>query len=319
MQKLIVILGPTASGKSDLAVALALWLNSGQAKKFGVTGAEIISADSRQVYKGLDIGTGKITKKEMKGVKHYLLDVCSPKYRFTVSDFVKLTNSLIGKIVIKNKIPVICGGTGFYIDALLGDKQIPEVPPNPKIRKRLEKKSAEELFKILQKLDPERAAAIDSHNPRRLVRAIEICHALGGVPKFGYKNSEPGDRKYDVIKIGIKVEEKKLKKMINKRIEKWFKKGLIKEVQNLHKKGLSWKRMGEIGLEYKIVANYLQKKTRPPFAEAPQNKAEMMEKMQKETWKYAKRQMTWFKKDKNILWFKPKINPIQNRIIKFLK
>ena len=164
--KIIVILGPTASGKSDIAVALAKKING-----------EIISADSRQVYKGLDIGTGKITKREMKGVKHYLLDVVFPTLqlrsgqakRFSASDFVKMTILTIVKIVTKGKVPIVCGGTGFYIDALLGDKQIPEVLPNPTLRKKMEKKTTEELFEMLKKMDPERAKNIDSQNPRRLI------------------------------------------------------------------------------------------------------------------------------------------------------
>ena len=172
-QKLIAILGPTASGKSDLAVTLA--------KKFN---GEIISADSRQVYKGLDIGTGKITKKEMRGVKHYLLDVANPQKRFTASDYVLLVNRAIAQIVDKNKIPIICGGTGFYIDAILGEKQIPEVAPDPLLRKELENKTTQELFEILKKLDRERAENIDAKNPRRLIRAIEICEAIGRVPKI---------------------------------------------------------------------------------------------------------------------------------------
>ena len=286
--KIIVILGPTASGKSDIAVALALRLRSGQAKKLGVKGAEIISADSRQVYKGLNIGTGKITKKEMEGVKHYLLDVTSAKKRFTASDYKILAEKAIQEILDKRKVPIICGGTGFYIDALLGDKQIPEVPPNLKLRKQLEKKSVEELFEILKKLDPERAETIERQNPRRLMRAIEIVKKLGRVPKY-----EARDMKYDVLKIGIKIPEEKLKKRINKRIEKWFRQGLLKEVRNLHKKGLSWKRMGEIGLEYKLVSLFLQNKI---------SKEDMVERMQIETRQYAKRQMTWFKKDKSIIW-----------------
>ena len=287
--KLIVILGPTASGKSDIAVALA--------KKFN---GEIISADSRQVYKGLDIGTGKITKKEMKGVKHYLLDVYSPKKRFTASDFVKMTNSVIAKIVTEGKVPIVCGGTGFYIDALLGDKQIPEVPPNEKLRKQLEKKSTGELFEILKKLDPERAKTIERQNPRRLVRAIEICEAIGKVPSHFAK--APRDKTYDVLKIGIKIPDTELKNRINKRIEKWFKMGLLKEVQNLHDRGLSWKRMGEIGLEYKLVAEYLSK--------GIFDTSQLKKKMSEKTYQYAKRQRLWFKKDKNIIWLPPKISDI---------
>ena len=330
MQKLIVILGPTASGKSDVAVSLA--------KKYN---GEVISADSRQVYKGLDIGTGKITKKEMKGVKHYLLDVVNPilrlrsgQERFTASDFVKLTSGAIAQIVTKNKVPIVCGGTGFYIDALLGDKQIPEVPPNEKLRKQLEKKSAEKLFKILKKLDPERAKNIDARNSRRLIRAIEICKALGKVPKLQIINPKSEIRnKFKIIKIGIApqkkithpnpsltlregqkgekyvFDEEELRKRINKRIQKWFKMGLLKEVHNLHKKGLSWKRMGEIGLEYKIVSLFLQNKI---------SKSKMVERIQNETWQYAKRQITWFKRDQNTIWLSPKISQFEKEVREFL-
>lgn len=279
--KIIVILGQTASGKSDLAVLLA--------KKFN---GEVISADSRQVYKGLDIGTGKINKKEMRGVPHHLLDVALPKKVFTASDFKDLAEKAIEKILKNKKVPIICGGTGFYIDALFGDKQIPEVPPNLELRKELEKKTVEELFEILKKLDPDRALSIDAKNPRRLIRAIEICSALGRVPPLHQDSA--GQAKYEVLKIGIKVDEKELKERINKRIEKWFKQGLLAEVASLHKKGLSWKRMSEIGLEYKLVGQYLQNKI---------SKELMIERMQIETYQYAKRQMTWFKKSKGVGWF----------------
>ena len=300
MQKLIVILGPTASGKSDIAVALA--------KKFS---GEIISADSRQVYKGLNVGTGKITKKEMGGVKHHLLDVAFPKKRFSASDFKILSTEAIVKIVSKNKIPIICGGTGFYIDALLGDKQIPEVPPNEKLRKQLEKKSVGELLEILKKLDPERAENIDAKNPRRLIRAIEICKIIGKVPLFNPKKqnfSGQANLKYEVLKIGIKMEEKELKSRINKRLEKRIEQGMIIEAKKLHNKGLSWKRMWELGLEYGALADFLEKKI---------NKKEMIERLQKEIWHYAKRQITWFKRDKSIIWLPPKIGLIEKEVKKF--
>lgn len=300
MQKLIVILGPTASGKSNIAVALA--------KKFN---GEVISADSRQVYKGLNIGTGKITKKEMRGVPHHMLDVASPKRRFTASDFVKNTNETVVQIVLRNKIPIICGGTGFYIDALLGDKQIPEVPPNLKLRKQLGKKTTAELFEILKKMDPERAETIDKQNPRRLIRAIEICKAIGKVPKLQIPNSKNQiANKFKIIKLGIKISNEELKIRINKRIEKWFKMGLLKEVKNLHKKGLSWKRMAEIGLEYKIVSLFLRGKI---------SRSEMIKLMQKKTWGYAKRQRLWFKKTLNVVWSLPEIKPIEKGVGRFLK
>lgn len=294
-------MGPTASGKSDVAVEIA--------RKFN---GEVISADSRQVYKGLDIGTGKITKKEMKGVPHHLIDVVSPILRlrsgqgqFSVSEYVKLGDGAIKDILKRGKVPIICGGTGFYISALLGESELAEVPPNPLLRKKLEKKSAGELYAMLQKLDPVRSVAIDRYNPRRLVRAIEIAIGKGKMErskKGKIVGNEARSMKYEVCKIGIQVPDDELKARINKRIEKWFKQGLVKEVENLHKKGLSWKRMDELGLEYKLASKYLKKEM---------SKEEMIAKMQTETWAYAKRQRTWFKRDKEIIWISPQKNVIK--------
>ncbi|MEK7612980.1 MAG: tRNA (adenosine(37)-N6)-dimethylallyltransferase MiaA, partial [Patescibacteria group bacterium] len=168
MKKVLVIVGPTASGKSGLAVRLA--------KKFK---GEIISVDSRQVYKGLDIGTGKITKKEMKGVPHYLLDVANPKKQFSVSQYKKFADKIVRYIVLENRLPIIVGGTGFYIDTLAGKFSLPDVPPNKLLRRKLEKFDTEELFKMLKKKDPARAKTIDRHNKVRLIRALEIVNALG--------------------------------------------------------------------------------------------------------------------------------------------
>jgi tRNA dimethylallyltransferase len=286
--KIIVILGPTATGKSDVAVTLA--------KKFN---GEVISADSRQVYKGLDIGTGKISKKEMKGIHHYLLDVASPKKRFNVSDYKKMAEQAIGKILANGKLPIICGGTGHYISALLGEQQIPEVPPNPKLRKQLERKSAPELFEMLKKLDPRRASEIDGKNPRRLVRAIEIVKALGRVPIVS--QLQPPISTYKVLKIGIKIPDEELKERINKRLERRIKpkigRGMVDEAKRLHKQGMSWKRMRELGLEYGRLADYLTGKI---------SNQEMVELLKNEIWQYAKRQMTWFKRDKEINWVGPK-------------
>ena len=163
-QKIIVVVGPTASGKSDMGVSLA--------RTFG---GEIISADSRQVYRGLDIGSGKITKKEMCGVPHFCLDLASPKKIFTAKDYERCARSAIGNIRQKNKIPIFVGGTGLYIDVALGRMRLADIPPNPRLRKRLAKKTAAQLFTLLKKLDPKRARAIDAKNPVRLIRAIEIA------------------------------------------------------------------------------------------------------------------------------------------------
>ena len=278
LNKLLVILGPTASGKSALAVEIAKKLSG-----------EIISADSRQVYKGLDIGTGKITKKEMCGIPHHLLDVANPKNRFSVADYQKLVRQKIEEILSRGHIPILCGGTGFYIHSLIDGVALPDVAPDPKLRKKLEQESTETLFAMLQKSDSVRASSIDAKNKVRLIRAIEIAQALGKVPQ----NSNTQCLSFDTLQIGINISPEKLKENINKRLLARIKMGMIDEAENLHKKGLSWKRMEELGLEYRYLAYYLQNKI---------TKSEMISKLQTEIWHYAKRQMTWFKRDKRIKW-----------------
>lgn len=284
----IVILGPTASGKSDLAVALA--------KKYN---GEVISADSRQVYKGLDIGSGKITKTEMKGVPHHLLDVVSPSTTFSVSNFQKKTKRVISEIQSRGKLPIICGGTGFYIQSIVDNTIFPEVKPNKKLRAELATYSTEKLFKTLQKLDPDRAKTIEKQNPVRLIRAIEIVKALGKVPLLDLQaigKSQDNTGTENFIQIGTKITPEKLKENIAKRLDKRLKKGMLKEAEKLHRNGLSWKRMEALGLEYRNMALFLQNKI---------SKEEMIEKIKNESWQYAKRQMTWFKRDPRIKWVTP--------------
>ena len=284
-RKIIVILGPTASGKSALAVKIA--------KKIG---GEIISADSRQVYRGLDIGSGKITKKEMGGIPHHCIDIVSPKKIYTVVDFKKRADKAIEKIFAKNKTPIIVGGTGLYIQAVADNIVLPEVKPDWKLRKQLEKKTTEEMFRMLKKLDSRRAENIDAKNPRRLIRAIEIAKKLGKVPSLNL--SMPMSRlNLDIGRIGIKLPDNVLSKNIEKRIKKMLKDGLVAETKKLKESGLSWKRIYEFGFEYKYPAMYLQGKI---------DKKEMLAKMLIENRQYAKRQMTWFKRDKRIKWISKK-------------
>lgn len=279
-KKLIAVVGPTASGKSALAVQLAKDFNG-----------EIISADSRQVYKGMDIGSGKITKKEMRGIPHHLLDVALPKQKFTVAQYQKSARAAISKILKGGKIPVICGGTGFYVQSVVDGIVIPEVKPNWKLRKKLEKKSTAELYKILKKSDPERAKNIERQNPRRLIRAIEIVMTTRKpVPKLNF--SPPP---YATLLIGINKPKKRLKNLIAKRLKKRLASGMIAEIKKLKRNVLSWKRLEEFGLEYRWVARYLQKNI---------SKKEMVNKLQKDIEHFAKRQMTWFLRDKRIKWIK---------------
>ena len=278
LNKLLVIVGPTASGKTSLSIELAEKYNG-----------EIISADSRQVYKGMDIGTGKVTKKEMKNIPHYLLDVVSPKTRFDVAKYKKLALKAIKDIQKRDKLPILIGGTGFYIQAVVDGIIIPKVKPDWKLRKELEKKSNQELYKQLKKLDPVRARNIDKDNPRRLIRAIEIVlKTKSPVPKL---KAEPIDS--NVLILGVKKDKEEIDKLIEKRLLQRLKTGMVAEVKRLHNQGVTWKRLEEFGLEYKYLALFLQNKI---------SKSEMIEKLQKEIEHYAKRQMTWFKKDKRIHW-----------------
>ena len=282
--KLIVILGPTASGKTDLSVKLA--------KKFN---GQVISADSRQVYKGMDVGSGKVTKKETKGVPHHLLDIASPKRRFTVVQYQRLTLKAINKIHKKRKIPFLVGGTGFYIQAVVNGIIIPGVKPDWQLRKKLEKKNIEELFKMLKKLDLRRAKTIEKKNKRRLIRALEIViKTKKPIPLLKKKPPQ-----FEVLIIGIKKSSEELKKLIQKRLLKRLqpprRPKMIAEVKKLKKSGLSWKRLEEFGLEYRYIAQYLQNKL---------TYEEMLEKIQKQSEKFAKRQMTWFKRDIRIRWIK---------------
>jgi tRNA dimethylallyltransferase len=279
-RKIIAVLGPTASGKSDLAVKLA--------KKFN---GEIISADSRQIYKGMNLGSGKITRKEMEKIPHHLLDVASPKRRFSVAQYRKLALEAMDKIMDKEKLPIICGGSPFYLYSLIDGIITPEVSPNWPLRKELEKKSTESLFSMLKKLDKERAKTIESKNKRRLIRALEIILTTKKRVPSLKKNPLP----YPVLIIGIKRDPTELKALIEKRLKKRLKQGMISEVEKLKQLPLSWKRLEEFGLEYRYVAQYLQGKL---------TKEEMESQLQKAIENFVKRQMNWFKKDQRIKWVK---------------
>jgi len=276
--KILVIVGPTSSGKTSLSIELA--------RKFN---GEVISADSRQVYKGMDLGTGKVTKKEMQGIRHYLLDVVSPNTQFSAARFVKMGDKAIKQILKKGKLPIICGGTGFWVDALLYG--LPEtVAPDWKLRRRLEKLTTIQLLNKLRRVWAERAKSIDPNNKRRLIRALEM--ALKGqkpVPPIR-------EIKYDTLKIGVLRDRQELRQRIHERLLARVKQGLILEVANLHKNGVSWRRLHDFGLEYRFVSRYL--------SGAIKDKEEMLKLLETAINQYAKRQGTWFKRDKEIQWVK---------------
>ena len=277
--KIIVILGPTATGKSDLAVKIARTCNG-----------EVISADSRQVYRGMDLGSGKITKREMRGVPHHLIDVVSPRSVYNVAKFQRDAYKAIDSIIARGKTPIVCGGTGFYIQSIVDGVIVPEVPPNHALRTKLARLSITELQSKLKKLDSDRLADIDAQNPVRLIRAIEIATALGSVPKIIEKP------RYDCVQIGLTLPFEELEKKISARLAKRLKQGMLAEAQRLRDDGMSWKRMESFGLEYRFMAQFLQKKI---------TRAEMIEQIRVKSLQFAKRQMRWFKRDERVKWFTP--------------
>jgi len=291
LPKLIVILGPTASGKSDLAIKLA--------KKFH---GEVISADSRQIYKYMDIGTGKMKgkrKKEkgkiisvVKGIPHYMLDVVKPNQTLTVAEYKDRAIELIRNITKRGKVPFLVGGTGLYISSIVNNWLIPRVKPSKKLRQKLEGKSNKWLFNQLKKFDPKTAKVVDRDNKRRLVRALEVC-LTSGLP-FSWQRKK-GQPLFDTLQIGLDLPREKLYKEIEKRVERMVKQGLVKEVKELVRKGYKWNLPAMSGIGYRQVGQYLRGEI---------DLKEALRLIKRDTRRYAKRQLTWFRKDKRIKWIK---------------
>lgn len=276
MNKLIVILGPTASGKTGLSVKLA--------KKFS---GEVVSADSRQVFRSMNLGTGKVTKKEKQGIKHHLIDVASPKTNYSVAKYQQQAYLAIDEIIEKGKIPFLVGGSPFYLYAVIDGLSFPKMKADEKLRKKLESKTPEQLLKMLQKIAPQRAKNIEVKNKRRLVRAVEIANNFGYMPELEKKP------KYDCLILGVKKSREELRNLIHSRLLKRMGAGMAKEVEKLHQAGVSWKRLDDFGLEYRWIAKYLQGKI---------NKREMLVKLETDINRFSKHQMTWFQKDQRIIW-----------------
>ncbi len=285
--KLIVILGPTGSGKTDLAIFLC--------RKFN---GEIISADSRQIYKEMNIGTAKTIPED---IPIYLINLISPDKKFTVAQYKKLANKKIKEIARKGKIPFLVGGTGLYIEAVCEGLEIPKIPPQEELRKKLEKKDLKELVKELLKLDPEAKNYVDLKNKRRVIRALEVCKISKKPFTFQLRKKKPS---YEILKIGIKIDRKKLYKKLEKRVDKMIKKGLKKEVEYLVKK-YGWEAPGLDSIGYKEFKLFkdLEKVARE---------------IKKNTKNYAKRQITWFKRDKEIFWIRNK-KEAEKLVKKFLE
>lgn len=284
-QKILVITGPTATGKSALAVELAK-----------VFHGEIISADSRQVYRGLDIGSAKITRDEMDGVPHHLIDIVNPTEVFTVAEFKKLADAKITEIIARGKLPILCGGTGMYISAVIDNQTFPEVPPDEKLRSELEQLSPEELFEQLKKLDPVRSESIDRHNPVRLIRALEIVKALGTVPLLRPTDTSPYEGEdSNILIIALRIPKDELDAKIAQRVADRIP-ALFTEIRNLLAQGVSSEQLRRFGLEYRYGNDYVTGKILLP---------EFIETLTIKTIQFAKRQMTWWKRDERVHWMNP--------------
>lgn len=284
--KLLCILGPTASGKSSCAVSLA--------KKFD---GEVVSADSRQVYRGLDIATGKITEEEMQGIPHHLLDVADPQDSYTVTDFKRDASEAIEDVLSRDRLPIIAGGTGYYIQTVVDNITIPEVPPNKTLREKLHEQTSEALHKQLAEKDFNRSKEIHPNNKRRIIRALEIHDALGEIPDID--PTPPDDytySPYDVLQIGLDLPDGQLRSRIHQRTVERSNRGMFEEAQRLHNNGVPLERMRELGLEYAILADWLENNI---------TKEAALERIETADWQYARKQRMWFARDKRIVWYNP--------------
>ncbi len=283
--KVIVICGPTASGKTALSIALA--------KKIG---GEIVSADSMQIYKDMDIGSAKPTKEEMQGIKHYMLDFVSPKERYSVAEYKKQAEQAIQEILQKGKTPIIVGGTGLYVNSLIYGIEYQDTKIDEEYREKLEKivveEGLEKLYEQAKEIDPQAMETISPNDRKRIIRVLEIYHETGKNKTQQEIESRKNEVKYDYKVFAITMERSILYERINKRVDIMVEQGLIQEVQNLIQKYDQYPTAMQ-ALGYKEIKQYLEGNT---------SKEEAIETIKQETRRYAKRQLTWFRKNKETIW-----------------
>ena len=284
-QKLIVIAGTNASGKSNLGVQLAARY-----------GGEVISADSRQVFRGLDLGSGKITREEMQGVPHHLIDICNPGDFFSMADFQRLAYAAIDDIHARGKIPFLVGGTGLYVDSVADGYELSDVTPDLQYRAYLETFETPALYEMLKEKLPD--TDIEPKNRNRVMRALE---------RLAADDYQPGKRnpRYDVLRLGVTWPREILKERIDERLERRLNEGMVDEVKNLMANGASTEFLMKLGLEYRFLTRYL-------LGEMPYEL--MVEDLAKAIKKFAKRQVTWFKKTENLHWLDMQADPMAQAV-----
>ena len=285
--KILVIVGPTAVGKTYVSIELA--------KKFNT---EIISADSMQIYKYMDIGTAKVTEEEACGIKHHMIDLAYPNEEFSVSEFQKLAEKHIDNLLDNGKLPIVIGGSGLYVNSLLYDLDFGKVKSDEKVKKYYtdyyNENGTDKLHALLEDVDPEAAAKIHKNNVKRVIRALEVCNITG--KKFSEMNTDirKPSNKYNCIIIGLEMDREVLYQRINKRVDIMVENGLLEEVKSLLDKGYDRNLVSLQGIGYKEIIDYLEGKT---------TKEDAIDTLKTNTRRFAKRQFTWFKADSNIKWF----------------
>jgi len=287
MNKIIVIVGPTAVGKTHISVELA--------KKLGT---EIISADSMQIYKGMDIGTAKVTEDEKQGIIHHMIDIVSPDEDYSVSEFKYTAEKIIDRLLEEKKVPVIVGGSGLYVNSLIYDLDFGNARSDEKLREYYtyyyKKHGEDALYDKLLKIDPEAAEKIHKKNVKRVIRALEVYDITGS--KFSEINTDirKESNKYDCILAGLSMERKVLYERINQRVDEMLSKGLLEEVRSLMEKGYGKNLVSMRGIGYKEIIDHLEGIT---------DYDEAADILKRNTRRFAKRQYTWFLKDRNVKWF----------------
>jgi len=284
--KVVVIVGPTASGKTALSIELAKRING-----------EIISSDSMQIYKDMNIGTAKVTKEEMEAIKHYLIDFVYPNQRYTVSDFKKDATEAIKEILKKGKVPIIVGGTGLYVNSLIYGIEYQDMQFDEKYRNKLmeiaeTEEGLKSLWKQAEEIDPEAMKKISKNDKKRIIRVLEIYKATGKTKTEQEILSRKKEIEYDFKVFGISMDREKLYERINKRVDIMINQGLEDEVRILLEKYSEFPTAMQ-GLGYKEVVEYFK-----GFL----TREEMIDKIKQESRRYAKRQLTWFRRNKEIIW-----------------
>ncbi|NLL82115.1 MAG: tRNA (adenosine(37)-N6)-dimethylallyltransferase MiaA [Tissierellia bacterium] len=308
--KLFIIMGPTAVGKTSISIELARRLKGG-----------IISADSMQIYKYMNIGTAKITKDEMKDIPHYMIDIINPDEEFTVSNYKEMATNYIKEINCRNKLPIVVGGTGLYINSLVYNLNFTGVEPNEKIRERYEsiriEKGNQYLHRLLENIDQDSANRISINDTKRIIRALEIYEVTGKSMEEYNKNFRSPNEDYDLLMICLNVDRQKLYNRINTRVDLMIKEGLVNEVKSILDMGFDKNLISLQGIGYKEIIRYLENEC---------TLDEAIEKIKQASRNYAKRQLTWFRRDNRIIWidvddFKDTnglADEIQEMLIKYL-